>query len=163
VAKRLTRSLAIGLATFITGGCSQAVEPKQSSAKSLTISDVTYIIPENLVNGLVTAEEGEPFVRISPPHRRFMLVYSTRSSENSPQGPDVPTVPFINDFPAAQVEVLSGHEGKVVCAVDTYRFNCGLRIYDGQIPWNVLFNRELISQVSPIRAEALELISTFRR
>jgi len=162
VADRPRTSIAVALAVLVAAGCSNDDESPQASERTITISGVSYNFPVNLVKGFVTPEQGRPFVRISPPHRRFMLVYSARSSEQSEQGSQVPTIPFINDFPNGPVDIVSTPQGMVICATASYPFNCGFRIDDARVPWNVMFGRDHLSQVSAIKAEAMALIATFR-
>jgi hypothetical protein len=135
---------------------------KVEATKTFTVAGVVYSFPAEHVDAISDANGERPYARIVPPNARFILIYSKNIERGNQQGSDVPTIVNINDVPG-KYEILDTTAGKVVCEPSLREYNCGMRLYDRKVPWNVLFNRRDVGMSVAMKAAASDWLSKYRR
>jgi hypothetical protein len=154
--KRLAGLLAVSAAT----GCSET-----PSAKTLTISGVTYTFPSEHVEA-ASSEDGRPYARMRAPGGAFYLEYSDDIERTNQQGADVPTIPSINSAPGphnALIEVINTPAGKVVCDRAPRRnYDCGMRVFDSGVPWSVHFQERDLPRVGALKSAVDRMLASYR-
>ena len=142
--------------------------PRLSGDKVVTIKGITYYFPGRELDAFSTPEKsghGHHYVRLMPPPGYLMLVYSpsTTSRENQ-NGPNVPTIDWINDVPGENVEVIHTKSGPVVCRITNsdLHYTCGLRVIDKGLVWSVKFDRDLVKSADALRSRAEATLQGYR-
>lgn len=135
----------------------------------------SYFFPAQDISGIVDPEDSgsnQYYVRLIPGGGYYWLVYAPRK-ERKPnrQGPGVPTIAHINDYPR-EVVVTDTAAGKVVCAKKPINdeaaalreiFSCGFRIHDNGVAWSVIIPGDLAASAPAIKRRAELTLADYRR
>jgi hypothetical protein len=119
--------------------------------------------PAQDIGGIVNPEDsgsGQYYIRLIPGGGYYWLVYAPwKESRPNGQGPNVPTIAHINDYPR-DIEVSDIAVGKLVCAKKPINdesavmreiFSCGFRIYDNGVAWSVIIPGDLAASAPAIK------------
>ena len=135
----------------------------------------SYFFPAQHISAITDPEDSgshQYYVRLIPGGGYFWLVYAPRKERRpNQQGPDVPTIAHINDYPR-DVVVTDTAAGKVVCAKKPINdeaavmreiFSCGFRIHDNGVAWSVIIPGDLAASAPAIKRRAELTLADYRR
>lgn len=163
----MMRAVLLPLLFLALGACGQ-------SGKAIQLGETKYYSPAQHVSGIVEPKESgsaQTYIRLIPPGDYYWLVYAPgRTGRANKNGPGVPTIPHINDYPN-EVEVTQGAAGTVVCKKDPVNdhsaymrqiFTCGFRIYDNGVPWTVIIPGDLAASAPALKRRAELTLADYR-
>lgn len=171
---RLTSSLALALVLSACG--------KQS--KLVQLQNTSYYFPAPHISGIVDpahSGSGQYYIRLVPPGGYYWLVYDPwKESQPNGQGPTIPTISHINDWPVAlkftpkeqEVQIVRNEAGVVLCKKNPVNddaaglreiFTCGFRVYDNGVPWSVIIPGDLVASAPALKRRAEITLADYRR
>lgn len=149
------RLIALALAaSVVSEGCSKM------SKNAVTVESLPYSFPRSHINSLVRPDEGHLYVRLHPPGERFALLHHPMSDRQQRKEGRIiiPTISGRFSRPAP----IKTDVGEVFC-IDIPHFSCGFELYDRDVRWSVLFDRERLGDVVAMNDRATILLSEYRR
>ena len=163
--KRTVLWLALGMSLVACG--------KQS--RRIDLGSNSYFFPAQDISGIVDPKNSgsrQYYIRLIPGGGYYWLVYAPRRERRlNGQGPNVPTIAHINDYPR-DIEVSDTAVGKLVCAKKPVNdesavmreiFSCGFRIYDDGVAWSVIIPGDLAASAPAIKRRAQLTLADYRK
>ena len=150
------------LAAVALAGCGKG--NSQMSDIAISIRGAEYKIPKTHVRGAALSPREMAFIRINPPDEDFDLILDAFDPYlANKQGPDVPTISRLNSNRFGRFEVIASAVGPVVCSLGPeIHFDCGFEISDGNVKWDVLFDRVNLAKSSTYKRSAERMIESYR-
>ena len=143
--------------------------------RRIVLGGNSYYFPAQHVDAIAEPEESgsrQYYVRLVPDGRYFLLVHAPwKESRPNQQGPDVPTIAHINDYPR-EIAVTDTPAGKLVCAKEPINdesavmreiLSCGFRVYDNGVAWSVIIPGDLAASAPAIKRRAELTLADYRK
>lgn len=144
-------------------------------SRRIELGGNSYFFPAQHISGIVDPKDsgsGQYYIRLIPGGGYYWLVHAPRKeSRPNQQGPNVPTIAHINDYPT-EIDVTETAVGKLVCAKKPVNdesavmreiFSCGFRIYDNGVAWSVIIPGDLAASAPAIKRRAELTLADYRR
>ena len=145
--------LAVFLGVLLAG-CSD------SSANYVIIEGLPYSFPKSDVNSIVRPDEGHLYVRLHPQGHKFALMHHPRSDRRQREERTL-IIATVNTSRFSKHWSVATKVGEVICT-DIPHFNCGFELYDRNIRWSVVFDRDQLPEVSNMKVAATALLAGYR-
>ncbi len=142
--------------------------------RAIRLGETDYYFPASHISGIVDPADsgsGQYYIRLSPPGGYYWLVHAPwKESRANNQGPGVPTIAHINDYPT-EIRVIQSEAGKVVCEKNPVGdssafmreiFTCGFRVYDNGVAWSVIIPGDLVASAPALKRRALLTLADYR-
>jgi hypothetical protein len=155
--------LAIGLA-----GC-------EKEGGAIQLEGTAYYFPAQHVSGIVKPEDsgsGQYYIRLIPPGGYYWLVYDPfHASLPNKQGPNIPTIPHINDIRFWKGKEVPSEVGPLLCKTQPANdhsaympeiFTCGFRITDAGVSWSVIIPGDLAASAPALKRRAELTLADYR-
>ena len=125
----------------------------------VTVEGLPYSFPKSHINSLVKPDKGHLYVRLHPPQDKFALLHDFISDRQQREdgGTIIPTISGSFSRPTS----FDTDVGAVFC-IDIPLYGCGFELYDKNIRWSVLFDKERLPEVSAMRDRAVIRLKEYR-
>ena len=138
----------------LLAGCSDR------SAKRVTVEGLPYSFPKSHLNSIVKPDEGHLYVRLHPPGHKFALMHHPRSDRRQREERTL-IIATVNTSRFSKHWSAATNVGEVICT-DIPHFNCGVQLYDREMRWSVVFDRDQLPEVSNMKRAAIVLLASYR-
>ncbi len=143
--------------------------------RAVQIADSSYYFPAQHIGGFVAPEDSgsnQLYVRLAPPGGYYWLVHDPNNSAGpNRQGPNIPTIPHVNDNRFTEADVIESEVGPVLCRRNPVNddsaylrqiFTCGFRLMDGNVAWNVIIPGDLVASAPALKRRAELVLADYR-
>lgn len=138
----------------LLAGCSDR------SANAVMVEGLPYSFPKNHVNSIVKPDEGHLYVRLHPPGHKFAIMHHPRSDRRQLEE-DTLIIATVNTSRFSKHWSVATNVGEVICT-DIPHYNCGFELFDRDLRWSVVFDRDQLPEVSKMKRAATALLASYR-